>query len=72
MSEVTIRLRDDGPIVVEGPVKVIDAAGNVFTSDSPKPALALCRCGHSTKKPFCDGSHKAAGFQAADRAPSPA
>lgn len=71
MSQVTIRLRDHGPLVVEGPVTVVDAEGHAFTSDSTKPAIALCRCGHSSRKPFCDGSHKAHNFQAAERALPP-
>lgn len=68
MSEVSIRLRDHGPLVVEGPITVVDAEGNKFNIPADKPAVALCRCGHSQRKPFCDGAHKAAGFQAADRA----
>jgi CDGSH-type Zn-finger protein len=72
MSQVTIRLRDHGPLVVEGPVTVIDAEGRAFTIDNNKPAVALCRCGQSNKKPFCDGTHKACGFQSAERATPPA
>jgi CDGSH-type Zn-finger protein len=68
MSTVTIRIRDNGPLVVEGPVKIIDADGNAFQSTSEKPAIALCRCGQSANKPFCDGSHRNCGFTAAQRA----
>lgn len=70
MADVIIRLRDDGPLVVEGDAKIIDAEGSSFSIDSTKPAVALCRCGASAKRPFCDGSHKANGFRAADRASS--
>lgn len=68
MPDVTIRLRRDGPFVIEGPVRVIDHEGNEFTLPTEKPALALCRCGQSAKKPFCDGSHKTCGFAAEEKA----
>ena len=71
MSQVTIKVRDNGPLLVEGPVTVIDAAGNTFTIPANKPAIALCRCGQSKNKPFCDGTHKECGFMASERAPAP-
>lgn len=71
MSQVTIRLRDNGPLVVEGPVTIIDAEGKTFFVDPAKPAIALCRCGQSARRPFCDGAHKGCGFAAADRAVPP-
>ncbi len=61
---VTIRMRPNGPLLVEGPVTILDANGNAFPINPDKPAVALCRCGHSKNKPFCDSSHKAAGFKA--------
>jgi len=67
MSDVTIRLRDNGPLVVEGPIKIIDAEGNQYPIAPDKPAVALCRCGQTGNRPFCDGSHKSCGFDAADR-----
>jgi len=70
MAEVTIRMRPNGPILVEGPFKLIDSAGNEFQLDASKPAYALCRCGESSKKPFCDGSHKSCGFMSDERATS--
>jgi CDGSH-type Zn-finger protein len=69
MSDVKIRIRDNGPLLVEGPVSLLDAAGQAFALDPTKPAFALCRCGASARKPFCDGAHKTCGFAAADRAP---
>ena len=70
MSEpVVIRCRENGPLVVQGEVKVVDHLGNVFAVPPGKAAVALCRCGHSAAKPFCDGSHRQAGFQAAQTAP---
>jgi CDGSH-type Zn-finger protein len=68
MSEVTIKVRDDGPLLVDGPVTIVDAAGNRFTVPVGKPAIALCRCGQSHNRPFCDGTHKACGFAASERA----
>jgi 3-phenylpropionate/trans-cinnamate dioxygenase ferredoxin subunit len=59
---VTIKIRDNGPYVVEGEdVKLIDAAGN----EVPMIKRSLCRCGGSTTKPFCDGTHSKIGFQGA-------
>ncbi len=67
VEPVIIRLRDDGPLVIHGPVRVIDAEGREFTLPTEKPLLALCRCGQSAHKPFCDGAHKTCGFQARER-----
>jgi CDGSH-type Zn-finger protein len=65
-DEAVIKVRDDGPYKVTGPVTITDADGTIFhVEDGP---VALCRCGRSATKPFCDGSHKAAGFRAAERA----
>jgi 3-phenylpropionate/trans-cinnamate dioxygenase ferredoxin subunit len=63
MSEVTISLSKNGPYIVEGPVEIFDTEGNKITVDKPK--IALCRCGASSNKPFCDGTHSQIGFQAA-------
>jgi CDGSH-type Zn-finger protein len=67
MEPVTIRLRDDGPLVIHGAVKIIDAEGNEFPLPTDKPLVALCRCGQSSKKPFCDGSHKQCNFVSQER-----
>jgi CDGSH-type Zn-finger protein len=64
-----IRCRENGPYVIEGPVKVIDHLGNAFTIPAGKNNVALCRCGHSKNRPFCDGSHRDCAFQAAEVAP---
>ena len=69
MSDVNIRIRDDGPLLVEGSIQIVDSEGNAFPVDPAKPAIALCRCGASKNKPFCDGSHKDCGFSASERAP---
>ena len=69
-SEVIIRIRDNGPILVEGPARLLDADGREFPRDPNKPAVALCRCGQSKNLPFCDGTHKTCGFQSSVRAGS--
>ncbi len=68
MSDVKISVRDNGPFLVEGKVTLVDGEGNEFPIDPNKPAIALCRCGHSANRPFCDGAHKACGFESAERA----
>ncbi|MCA9185778.1 MAG: CDGSH iron-sulfur domain-containing protein [Pirellulaceae bacterium] len=65
---VRIRCRDHGPLVVEGPFSIVDADGNAFPVNAEKPAIALCRCGHSKNRPFCDGTHRDFNFEAAERA----
>lgn len=69
MADVTIRLRENGPLVVEGGIQIVDHEGNPFELPANKPAVALCRCGHSGNKPFCDGSHRTHNFVAAETAP---
>lgn len=69
MADVNIRIRDNGPLVVEGEVTITDAEGKQFATNPDKPAIALCRCGASKNRPFCDGAHNALGFEACDRAP---
>ena len=61
---VTIKIRDNGPYVVEGDFSLVDASGN----EVPILKKALCRCGGSTTKPFCDGTHSKIGFQGANAA----
>lgn len=68
---VTIRCRENGPLVVQGAIKVMDHLGNEFPIAPGKDTIALCRCGHAASKPFCDGSHKKVGFLAPEKAPAP-
>ncbi|HYI82148.1 MAG TPA: CDGSH iron-sulfur domain-containing protein [Acetobacteraceae bacterium] len=65
MASVTITVRKNGPYLVSGDVEVRDADGNLFPA---RDRVALCRCGASSTKPFCDGTHSKQGFQAAERA----
>lgn len=63
---VTITIRKDGPYRVEGELMLVDHEGNIVPLPGPK--FSLCRCGASTKKPFCDGTHSKIGFKGADEA----
>jgi CDGSH-type Zn-finger protein len=68
MADVVIHTRAGGPFLVEGPVTVLDSEGAAFKISPDKPAIALCRCGASGNRPFCDGSHKQCGFDADEKA----
>ena len=68
MTNVKIRMRPNGPLVVEGPVQLVDSQGQAFPTSSDKPAIALCRCGQSAQRPFCDGAHNRCGFVSDERA----
>jgi 3-phenylpropionate/trans-cinnamate dioxygenase ferredoxin subunit len=65
MADVKITINDNGPLKVEGPIDLFDASGNRIET---KKTAYLCRCGASTNKPFCDGTHSKVGFQAAAQA----
>jgi CDGSH-type Zn-finger protein len=70
MAEVKITVKRNGPYRVEcpeGAVSLVDADGNSYDLTG-KTAFSLCRCGGSTNKPFCDGTHSKIGFQAAEAA----
>ena len=67
---VKITIRPNGPYKVEDPdgvIELTDLAGKRIDL-SGKPTIALCRCGASVNKPFCDGTHSKIGFQAAESA----
>jgi 3-phenylpropionate/trans-cinnamate dioxygenase ferredoxin subunit len=63
---VSITIKKNGPYLIEGEVGLFDAEGNQVTVD--KSTIALCRCGASSNKPFCDGTHSKIGFLAAEEA----
>lgn len=65
MAELNIKLRDHGPILIRGGAVILDADGNAYETQD---VVALCRCGQSSNKPFCDATHKACGFESAPRA----
>ncbi|HLX03610.1 MAG TPA: CDGSH iron-sulfur domain-containing protein [Trinickia sp.] len=60
MATAIITPRNDGPYHVKGEFKIITQGGN--SVDVEKDEVWLCRCGQSANKPFCDGTHKKAGF----------
>ena len=62
MSDVVITPYRDGPLLVRGPVRLRDQDGNEIALD--RGTIALCRCGKSRLKPFCDGTHKVTHFRA--------
>lgn len=64
---VKITVRENASYLVEGPVTIVDADGTEYDI-SAKKRVSLCRCGGSTTKPFCDGTHSKLGFAAAERA----
>jgi CDGSH-type Zn-finger protein len=67
---INVLVKKNGPYVVSGDLsqlQLTDADGNKFDI-SGKQAIALCRCGGSVNKPFCDGTHSKIGFQGAEAA----
>jgi CDGSH-type Zn-finger protein len=58
----TITPYRDGPLIVRGDFRLVDQDGNEI--DPGRQTIALCRCGKSGIKPFCDGAHKRSGFSA--------
>jgi CDGSH-type Zn-finger protein/uncharacterized Fe-S cluster protein YjdI len=66
--ETTIEPRPDGPLFIRGRVRIVGEDGRLLRKDT---RVALCRCGASENKPFCDGSHKRIGFRSR-QAPGPA
>jgi CDGSH-type Zn-finger protein len=59
----------DGPYLVRGPFSIVDQNGNEI--EVKRRVVALCRCGRSQMRPFCDGTHKAIGFRAESGLPEP-
>jgi CDGSH-type Zn-finger protein len=64
----TITAYQDGPYLVRGPFRLIDQQGGEI--DVERRTIALCRCGRSRMRPFCDGTHRSIGFRAPGRAES--
>ena len=66
MANVEIFVLDNGPLIVKGEFSMIDGDKQPYPKQEQ---VALCRCGASSNKPFCDGAHVKAGFEATERAP---
>ncbi len=61
----TIRVMKNGPLIVRGPARLEGADGEAWAGAEEGSNVALCRCGLSAVKPFCDGSHNAGNFASA-------
>jgi len=61
MADVKIQALKNGPYLVNGAVEIVDGEGKPI--QATKQPAALCRCGHSSSKPFCDGTHRKVNFQ---------
>ena len=67
IEPIIIKLVENGPYHVTGDFRLVDHEGNVIPT-IPGKRISLCRCGGSTKKPFCDGTHSRIGFRGAEQA----
>jgi len=66
-TPATVTPYPDGPLLVRGDVEILSVDAKPIQTN--RRTVALCRCGLSSIKPFCDGTHKAAGFRTDDTAP---
>mgnify|MGYP001256693525 CR=1 FL=1 len=62
MKKTELKFADHGPIPLTGEWTLLDSNGKILASNEDKP-IALCRCGGSSKKPYCDGAHRTIGFK---------
>jgi CDGSH-type Zn-finger protein len=65
-----VTMYEDGPLLLRGSFQIFDQDG--LPIDAGRPTVALCRCGKSAIKPFCDGTHKTSSFRASGRRDDPA
>lgn len=68
-AKTTITVRESGPLIVKGHVVLLDDDGNEYPLEAGRP-FKLCRCGLSKTRPFCDATHREAGFVATERVSS--
>ncbi|NBE93021.1 CDGSH iron-sulfur domain-containing protein [Nonomuraea sp. KC401] len=66
---VTVTTCADGPLLLRGDFELLTQDGEPI--DAGRTTVALCRCGLSSVKPFCDGSHKVGNFRAASEPDPP-
>ena len=71
---ITITVKENGPYKIVGDdvaqTRIVDASGQLLVSaKGDGKSIALCRCGASLTKPFCDGTHNKIGFKGVDAAP---
>ena len=62
MAATKITVNNNGSLRVEGDFEIVDAEGRPFGL-AGRTRVTLCRCGHSSNKPFCDSAHKTCGFE---------
>jgi CDGSH-type Zn-finger protein len=62
MSDFKVIVRNNGPLRLEGDITIVDQDGAAFGL-AGRNVVSLCRCGHSSNKPFCDGTHNKVGFE---------
>lgn len=62
MTRASVTPYRNGPYLVRGDFDLLDQEGNIISTG--RGTIALCRCGKSRTRPFCDGTHKSIGFQA--------
>ena len=67
MADITIEIRENGPLRVTGPINITDKDGNNYSIPEGQ-WVSMCRCGQSSNKPFCDSAHRDAGFEAESKA----
>ena len=67
MADVKIEVRANGPNRVSGPIEIVDQSGKAYSIPEGH-WVSICRCGASSNKPFCDGGHRDAGFDAPSEA----
>jgi len=62
MAGATVTVANNGPVRISGDLVIMDAQGRAFDV-SGRETVSFCRCGQSSNKPFCDGTHNRVGFQ---------